>query len=96
LTAEAPAGWDVRFSVGGSNVASVDAEAGSSKTITLNVKPAEQAAADTYPIVVRAASGSSSAEAKVEAAITGTYGISLSTSDDRLSADITAGKTRNL
>ncbi|XID94757.1 NEW3 domain-containing protein [Paenibacillaceae bacterium WGS1546] len=96
LSADAPAGWDVRFSVGGANVTSVEVEAGGSKTITLNVTPSDSAAAGTYPIAVQAASGSSSAEAQVEAAITGTYGLSLSTADDRLSADITAGKTRNL
>ncbi|MFB9278614.1 NEW3 domain-containing protein [Cohnella cellulosilytica] len=96
LSAEAPAGWDVRFSVSGSNVTSVDVDPGNSKTISLDVTPAENAAADTYPIVVQAASGSSSAQAQVEAAITGSYGLTLSTSDERLSADITAGKTRNL
>ncbi len=96
LSAEAPAGWDVRFSVSGSNVTSVDVDPGSSKTISLDVTPAENAAADTYPIVVQAASGSSSAQAQVEAAITGSYGLTLSTADERLSADITAGKTRNL
>jgi len=96
LTAEAPSGWDVRFSVSGSNVTSVDVEPGSSKSVSLDVTPAENAAADTYPIVVHAASGSSSAQAQVEAAITGSYGLSLTTVDERLSADITAGKTRNL
>ena len=96
LTAEAPAGWDTRFAVGGSNVASVDVEAGSSESVQLTVTPAEKAAADTYPIAVHAASGASSASAQVEAAITGTYGLTLGTADERLSADITAGKTRSL
>ncbi|OXS59980.1 hypothetical protein B1A99_10665 [Cohnella sp. CIP 111063] len=96
LTSEAPAGWYVRFSVSGSNVTSVDVEPGSSKSISLDVTPAQSAPADTYPIVVHAASGSTSAQAQVEAAITGSYGLELTTADERLSADITAGKTRNL
>ncbi len=96
LTAESPAGWDARFTVNGENVTSVDIDAHASKSITLNLTPADSAKADTYDIPVHAVSGGASADVDVQAVITGTYGISLSTASERLSADITAGKKRNL
>jgi len=96
LTAESPTGWDARFTVNGENVTSVDIEAHASKNVTLNLTPADYAQADTYDIPVHAVSGGTSADVNVQAVITGTYGISLSTANERLSADITAGKQRNL
>ncbi|MFD0670505.1 NEW3 domain-containing protein [Cohnella sp. GCM10027633] len=96
LAAEAPAGWDARFTVGGESVTSVDIESKASKTVTLALTPADSAKAGTYDIPVHAVSGDTSADAHVQAVITGTYGISLTTADERLSADITTGKERNL
>ncbi|MBO9597897.1 MAG: hypothetical protein J7559_08790, partial [Cohnella sp.] len=82
--------------VNGESVTSVDIESNASKTVNLNLTPADNAKADTYDIPVHATSGGTSADVTVQAVITGTYGISLSTASDRLSADITAGKKRNL
>ncbi|MBW5446729.1 hypothetical protein GE107_11720 [Cohnella sp. CFH 77786] len=96
LTAEAPAGWDAKFTVDGSGVTSVDIDPNASKSVTLNLTPAENATANTYKVAVHAASGSSTADTEVEAVITGTYGISLTTSDERLSANVTAGGERKL
>ncbi len=96
LTAEAPAGWSARFTVDGNNVTSVEIEPNASKDITLNLTPAENAKADTYKIAVHASSGSTSADSQVEAVITGTYGIELTTADERLSASVTAGRERKL
>lgn len=96
LTAETPAGWDAKFTADGTGVTSLDIEPNASKTVTLSLTPAEKAAADTYRIAVHAASGSTSADTQVEAVITGTYGISLSAADDRLSANVTAGGERKL
>lgn len=96
LSAEAPSGWDARFTADGNGVTSVDIEANASKTVTLTLTPPENAKADTYKIAVHAASGSTKADAEVEAVITGTYGINLTTADERLSADVTAGRERKL
>lgn len=96
LSAESPPGWDARFTVNGESVTSVDIESNASKTVMLNLTPADNAKADTYDVAVHAASGGTSADTNVQAVITGTYGISLTTSSERLSADITAGKKRNL
>jgi len=96
LTADVPTGWDAKFTADGSSVTSVDIEPSASKTITLSLTPAERAAAETYKVAVHAASGSTSADTEVEAVITGTYGMDLTTSDDRLSANVTAGHERKL
>jgi len=96
LTADVPTGWDAKFTADGSNVTSVDIDPSASKSITLSLTPAERAAAETYKVAVHAASGSTSADTEVEAAITGTYGMDLTTTDDRLSANVTAGHERKL
>ncbi|MCC3373435.1 NEW3 domain-containing protein [Cohnella sp. REN36] len=96
LTAEAPAGWDAKFQVGGNNVTSVDVEPNGSQSITVNLTPAEKATADTYAIKIHAANNSTSADAELQAVITGTYSLDFTTSDQRLSANVTAGGTRHL
>lgn len=53
--------------------------------------PANNAKSDTYKIPVSAQSGGTSSEIELEAVITGTYGLTLTTPDGVLSDDITAG-----
>ncbi|WP_027093725.1 NEW3 domain-containing protein [Cohnella thermotolerans] len=96
LTAEAPSGWDARFSVGGNNVTAVDIDPNGSQSITLTLTPSDKAAAQTYQIPVHASNSSTSADLSLEAVITGTYGLTLTTSDQRLSSNVTAGGKRNL
>ncbi|MFD0710410.1 NEW3 domain-containing protein [Paenibacillus sp. GCM10027626] len=96
LAAAAPAGWDVRFKSGSNNVTSVTVEPNATQSIEIEAVPAENAKADTYKIPIRAANNSTSAEATVEAVITGSYGVKLTTADERLSTDVTAGSTRTL
>ena len=96
LSAEVPQGWDARFQKGGNSITSVEVEPNNTETITLKVTPAEKAAADTYKIPVRASNNNTSAELTLEAVITGTYDIQLTTPDERLNTSITAGGTRNV
>lgn len=96
LTAEPPAGWDARFSSGGNNVTAVDIEPNATSSITLTLTPSEKAEAQTYKIPVHASNSSTAADVTMEAVITGTYGIDLSTSNQVLSANVTAGGKRTL
>lgn len=96
LSADIPIGWEARFTSSNERVTSVDIEANASKTISLVLTPSDSAQAGTYDISVQAASGGTSAESQVQAVITGTYGLDLTTADGRLSDKITAGKERNL
>ncbi|KWX80491.1 hypothetical protein AMQ83_35490 [Paenibacillus riograndensis] len=96
LAAQAADGWDVRIKADGNSVTSVALEAGAEKNISIEAKPPEQVKAGTYKIPVTATSGSTSTQAELEAVVTGTYGIQLSTSDNLLSTDVKAGGERRI
>ncbi|AZN41196.1 COG1470 family protein [Paenibacillus albus] len=96
LSAQAEPGWDVTFSDGGNSVTSVDVDAGGEKSISVSVKPPETVKKDTYQIPISAMNNSTSANLTVEAAVTGTYGLTLSTPNDLLSTDVTAGSQRKV
>jgi len=96
LSADAPAGWTAQFAVSGTNVTSVDIDPNGSQAITLTLTPSDQATAQTYDIPIQASNSSTNAKATMQAVITGTYGLNLTTSDQRLSADVTAGGKKNL
>ncbi len=90
-----PRGWTVTFSANGKQVTSVDVEANSTVKVFMEIKPAEKVEEGNYVIPVSAVSGSSSAELKLEAVITGSYKVELTTPTGLLSSDITAGKERS-
>ncbi|MGP4042112.1 COG1470 family protein [Gracilibacillus sp. D59] len=94
LSAGAGEGWGVQFKADGKNVTSVTLEPNGSKDITVDVTPPTSVKADTYEIPVRAATSSTSADLTLEAVITGSYKLSLSTPDGNLSGDVTAGNDR--
>ncbi|WP_308639717.1 COG1470 family protein [Paenibacillus silvisoli] len=96
LSAQAEPGWDVAFSEGGSGVTSVEVDPGGEKSISISVKPPEMVKQGTYSIPISAMNNSTSANLTVEAAVTGTYGLSLRTPDDLLSTEVTAGSQRKL
>ncbi|WP_156289726.1 COG1470 family protein [Oceanobacillus salinisoli] len=94
LTANAPEGWGVVFKSGSDNITSVTVEPNSEADIIVDVTPPENASADTYEIGVSAAGSGTSAETTLEAVITGSYGINLTTPNENLSTDITSGGDR--
>ncbi|MFB9326553.1 NEW3 domain-containing protein [Paenibacillus aurantiacus] len=96
LNAQAEPGWDVTFTDGGTSVTSVEVDAGGEKSISIGVKPPETVKAGTYKIPVAATNNESSAETVFEAVVTGSYALSLSTPNDLLSTDVTAGSERKL
>ncbi|WP_246188199.1 NEW3 domain-containing protein [Paenibacillus tengchongensis] len=96
LSAQAEAGWDVRFKADGNSVTSVELEAGAQKTISIEAQPPEQVKAGTYKIPVTASTSTASTDTELEAVVSGTYGIQLSTSDNLLSTDIKAGGERRI
>lgn len=89
-------GWDVRFKSGGKDVSSVVVEPNESQTITIDVTPPTEVAAGTYKIPVEAASGSTGGQIDLEAVITGTYKLELTTPTGRLSEKITAGGEKKI
>jgi len=96
LQGDVPRGWTITFRANGKQVTSVDAEANSTVNVSVEIKPADQVEEGNYSIPVRAVSGSSSGELKLEAVITGSYKIELTTPTGLLSSDIVAGKERKI
>ncbi len=96
LRASSPAGWQVEFKTGGQNVSSVVLEPNSSESITVVVKPAINVTADTYKIPIEASNASTGDKLELEAVITGTYGLDLTTSDGRVSTEVTAGGSKKV
>lgn len=96
LQGDVPRGWTIMFRANGKQVTSVDAEANSTVNVSVEIKPSEQVEEGKYSIPVRAVSGSSSGELKLEAVITGSYKIELTTPAGLLSSDILAGKEKKI
>ena len=96
LQGEVPRGWTITFRANGKQVTSVDVEPNSTVNVTIEVKPAEQVEEGNYALPIRAVSGSSSGELKLEAVLTGTYRIELTTPAGLLSSDIVAGREKKI
>ncbi|GFN33920.1 COG1470 family protein [Paenibacillus xylaniclasticus] len=96
LQAQVDPGWDVSFTDGGTSVTSVQVDPSGEKTINISVKPPEMVKAGTYKIPITASNNSTSAKLELEAAVTGTYDLSLSTPNNLLSTDVTAGSQRHI
>jgi uncharacterized membrane protein len=96
LSSHAPRGWTVVFKPNYQQASSVEIEPGQSKDIQVEVKAPYNVKAGKYTIPVVASTGSSSARLELEADISGTYGIELTTPDGRLSEKITAGRRKTI
>jgi uncharacterized membrane protein len=85
-------GWDVNASLTGeTQAASTVVEAGATQGVTVAVVAPEDAPAGTFPITVEALAGDRTATAELAVEITGSYSMTLTTPDDRLSASGSAG-----
>ena len=74
-----------------SQAASFAVDPGASSGVTVTVAPAEDAPSATYDIAVQAVSGAFTAEQPLSVEITGNVSLDLSTPDQRLSTNATAG-----
>jgi len=92
-----PAGWTVSASPASEAQAeSAVVDAGANTTISVSAKAPSDTAAGDYPITVRAVGGPEPVEQKLTVTLTGTYDMSVATSDQRLNADVTAGGTTTM
>lgn len=94
LSSSAGSGWTVKFKSGSDSITSILLEPNESKDITVDVTPPENVEAGEYEIPIKAATSNTSAELTLEAVITGSYGLELTTPTGNLSTDITAGDER--
>jgi uncharacterized membrane protein len=92
-----PTGWTITATPTTQTQAeSAVVDAGSSQQIAVTAKAPSDAAAGDYPITVRAVGGSTPVEMKLTVTLTGTFDMSLTTSDQRLNADLNAGGTTTI
>jgi uncharacterized membrane protein len=94
LSSKAPEGWSVTFTPSGEsmNVASVTADASSSQGLTIGVTPPENVEKGDYTITCTATSANETLTTDLTVSITGTYTVTLSTTDGRLSCDAESSK----
>ena len=93
-TATGPDGWTVSATLTGqTQAASAVVKSGSTADISVTAKPPSNAAAGTYPVHVIATAGSQQVTADVSVQITGSYTLTFTTPDQRLSTSGSAGST---
>lgn len=96
LNAYGPPGWNVAFKANYKQVSSVNVEANRTQEITIELDPPDQLPAGTYKIPIVAATSSTSAQLELQAVITGSYALELTTPQGLLSTSLTAGDDKRL
>ena len=97
VAATGPDGWTVTGEIGSTaNAASVVVTAGSTSPVSVTAKPPTGAPAGDYPIAVDVTSGSEKAHADLQVTITGSYTLAMSTPNDVLSMNGSAGTATDL
>lgn len=97
LQTQGPAGWQIDARPAGeSRAASVTVGAGGSERLTVEADPPDSASAGQYGVVVQAAGGGETATTELLVEITGSFGMALTTPDERLNLDVEAGTPSEL
>lgn len=98
LQAVGPNGWQVTAQpTGEERAASFSVDAGATKSIDVEAVPPENVEAGVYPLAVQATgSGGRNAAVELSVEITGRIEMALSTADERLNAQATAGSASDL
>lgn len=97
LAAEGPQGWNLSARPSTeSRATTVSVDGGANATISVSADPPDEITAGTYPIKVKASGAGNNAEADLSVEITGNFEMELTTSNERLSTDATAGSTKDL
>ncbi len=97
LETDQPDGWTVTANPASETQASnVAVDAGSSTPIAVSAQAPTDAAAGPYTVTLRAVGGPQPVEQALTVNLTGTYSMSLSTSDQRLNTNVTAGQVSPL
>ncbi len=96
LMADQPRGWNLAFKVNYKQVTSVEMEPNTTQEVNIDITPSGQVEAKTYTIPVRAVTSTTSANLELEAVVTGSYAIELSTPSGLVSSKITAGDQKKI
>lgn len=94
LQGQGPDGWQVSVHPASNAQALTDTiDGGANDTLSVSASPPSSVAAGAYPIQITVAGGGQTATANLEADVTGTPSVSLSTPNQVLNAQVTAGST---
>ncbi|WP_448702849.1 NEW3 domain-containing protein [Mucilaginibacter sp. AW1-3] len=96
LKAEIPFGWTIAYKVDGSQVTSINMDAGKTQDISVEINAAVTATPRKYLIPVKAVSGIDTLLLNLEAVVKGSYSMVLTTPTGRLSDDVTSGSQKEL
>ncbi|MED3647183.1 NEW3 domain-containing protein [Halalkalibacterium halodurans] len=96
LSNSADDGWGVRFLSEGNSVTSLSLDPNTSTDLTVEVTPPENVEAGTYEIPITASTTDSNSELVLEAVVTGSYGIEVTTPTGVLNTDMTAGDDQTI
>ncbi len=98
LFAQGPQDWEINFKPAYETkyISGLRIKANQSQTIAVEVKPALNAPAETYPVNIRVSSGKTKAEAQLSVILTGTYGLEAATANGLLSLEARQGKPANV
>jgi len=96
LKADVPKGWRATFKIRGKRVASVKTDGDKKEDINIEFNPAHEAAPGKYKIPTYAISGNDTLLLDLEAVVTGSYDIELTTPSGLLSGDITEGRQKEI
>jgi uncharacterized repeat protein (TIGR01451 family) len=97
LDAQGPSGWTVTaIPSGQAQAATATVAAGSTGHVTVTAVSASDATADQYPITLTASGGPQPETINLGVQITGSYSVSINTSDGRLNASATIGSDSTL
>jgi uncharacterized membrane protein len=97
LNTEGPEGWVVGATPSAqSQAATIQVEGGGTGTIDVAVDPIDESPAGTYEVKLTADGGGQRAETTLTVEITGNVSLEITTPDERLNADVTAGRTTEL
>ena len=94
LQAQGPDGWQVTVHPASNAQALTDTiDGGANDTLSVSATPPSSVAAGAFPLQVTVAGGGQTATANLEADVTGSPSVSLSTPNQVLNAQVTAGST---
>jgi uncharacterized membrane protein len=97
LETDQPDGWTVTANpTTEAQAANVAVDAGSSTQISVSATAPTDAAAGPYTVTLRALGGPQPVEQALTVNLTGTYSMSLATSDQRLNVNVTAGQASTM
>lgn len=97
LDASGPAAWQVSAEPAGeAQAATLGVEAGAEETIRVEATSPGQAEAGQYPITLQARAGDTEVSTELIVEIVGSFSLDLTTTEQRLNADVTVGSSSDL